>query len=282
MKTTFAVILCVMPLLFFACAPKVNDPADVAAIKKTLDDYTKATNAGDVEGVVALMTDKAFYADLNLPVAAGKDAIRSAITAFNSMFKPDFSLTVDEVRVAGDLATARGTWTVKLIPKVQDLAPIIDGGSWIVVSVRQNDGSWKWDWVIPNSNRPLPGSTTNGEDEQALLQIERDWAQAMQKSDAVAFDRHIAKEWTYNSDGQGISKAQMLGEIRSGAYKLTSMEMRDLNPHVFGDVAVVSMTADMKGKYKGSDIPTPQRSIDFFVKRDGQWQVVNTQNITIK
>jgi hypothetical protein len=38
----------------------------------------------------------------------------------------------------------------------------------------------------------------------------------------------------------------------------------------------------MKGKYKGSDIPSPQRSTDFFVKREGQWQAVSTQNITIK
>ncbi len=53
MKTVYAVILCVLLLLVSACAQKVNAPADVQAIKKSLDDYAKAVNAGDVDGAVA-------------------------------------------------------------------------------------------------------------------------------------------------------------------------------------------------------------------------------------
>ena len=49
MKTTYAVILCVLLLLVSACAQKVNDPADVQAVKKSVDDYAKAVNAGDAD-----------------------------------------------------------------------------------------------------------------------------------------------------------------------------------------------------------------------------------------
>jgi uncharacterized protein (TIGR02246 family) len=282
MKITYAVILCVLLLLVSACAQKVNDPADVQAIKKSVDDYVKAVNAGDAGAVAALMTDKTVYADLNVPVAIGADAIRSQSQAFFGQFKTEFSAPVEDVRVTGNLAAARGTWTIKLTPKAQGLAGISDAGSWIVTFIRQNDGSWKWDWVVPNSNHPMPGTTANGAEEKALIQIEQDWANALLKSDLAPFDRFLAKEWTENDDGQVKTRAQALAEVKSGVYKLASLELKDLNPHVFGDVAVVTMTAVLKGKYKGKDIPGPTRSTDFFVKRNGQWQAVSTQNLTIK
>lgn len=282
MKTVYGVTLVLLAMLAFACAQKVNDPADVQAIKKSVDDYAKAVNAGDADGVVALMTDKAIYAIYNVPVAVGKEAIRSLEQAFFGLFKADFSASVEDVRVVGDLAVARGSWTMKVTPKSQGIAPRSDGGSWITVFARQTDGSWKQDWCVPNSNQPLPGSTADGAEERALIQIEQDWAQALQKSDAAGFEKYLAKEWTYTADGQVMSRAQMLAEMRGGAYKIESAQMTGLEPHVFGDVAVVTMTAIMKGKYKGADFPSPVRSTDFFVKRDGRWQAVSTQNITIK
>ena len=140
MKTTYAVILSVLLLLVSACAQKVNDPADVQAIKKCIDDFARAFSAGDVDGVIALMTDKTVYADLNVRVAVGKEAIRSLFAGIDSQFKTDFSVPVEDVRVVGDLAVARGSWTVKLTPKAQGVAPISDSGSWIVVFARQSDG----------------------------------------------------------------------------------------------------------------------------------------------
>ena len=76
MKTIYAVVLCVLLLLLSACAQKVNDPADVQVIKKSCDDYLKACNAKDASAVAALMTDKAVFSDLNVPVAVGKEAVQ--------------------------------------------------------------------------------------------------------------------------------------------------------------------------------------------------------------
>ena len=41
------------------------------------------------------------------------------------------------------------------------------------------------------------------------------------------------------------------------------------------------MTADIKGTFMGKAMPPLQRSTDFFVKRDGRWQAVSTQNTTV-
>ena len=282
MRTALAVMLSVLLLLVSACAPKVDDPADVQAIKRSMEVFAKALNAGNTSALAGLMTDKTVYADPNVPVAVGADAIRSLWKAFFDQFKCEFSIPVEEVRVRGDLAVARGTYTLKATPKARGVAGISDSGSWIVTFARQNDRSFKWDSMVANSKQPLPGTTADGAEEKALIQIEQDWATAMLKSDVAAMEGFLAKEWTYNSDGQVMNRAQTLAEVKSGAYRLASMELSDLSPRVFGNVAVVTMTAVMKGKYKGSDIPGPTRSTDFFVKRDGRWQTISTQNITIK
>jgi len=62
------------------------------------------------------------------------------------------------------------------------------------------------------------------------------------------------------NDGQVISRAQMLAELKSGAYKVESDTIRDLSVHVFGDVAVATMMLDTKGTYKGADFSSVVRS----------------------
>jgi len=274
MRTTYAVILCVLLLLVSGCAQKVNDPADVQAIKKTVDDYAKAFNAGDADQAVALMTDKAIYADINVPVAVGKEAIRSLHQAFLSQFKADFSMTAEDVRVAGDLAVARGIWTVKLTPKAQGIAPASDGGSWIVVCARQNDGSWKWDWLTANSNQPLPGSTVSGEDEQALLQLERDWSEAFVKKDVAALDRILANEFQANYVDFVGNKKQFLSLLKRSDSKTESAVNSEMRALVFGDRAIVNGLATDKSSMGGKDTSGQGRWTDVFVKRDGRWQIV--------
>jgi len=274
MKATFAVILCALLLLVCACAQKVNDPADVQAIKKSIDDYAKAVNAGDADGVAAVMTDRTIYADLNMPVAVGKEAVRSQTAAFNNQFKFDFSCPVEDVRVVGDLAAARGTWSVKLTPKAQGIAPISDGGSWIVTMSRQNDGSWKWDWCVPNSSQPLPGYTATGEDEQALFQLERDWAAASLKKDAAAVEKFLADEFVSNNDGKVMNKKQVLADLRNNAAQVESAANSDMRVAVFGDTALVHGLYIEKSTTNGKDTSKQMRYTEVYLKRDGRWQCV--------
>lgn len=274
MKISSAVILAVLLVLFSACGPKVNDPADVQAIKQSVDDFAKAFNAGDADGMAALMTEKAVYADLNVPVAEGRDAIRALNQGFFNMFTADFSCPVTEARVAGDLATARGTWKVKLTPKVPGAAAVNDGGSWIVVLARQGDGSWKWDWVVANSDQPLPGNTAGGADEQALFQLERDWAQAGLKKDAAVVEKFLANEFVSNYDGKLSSKKQALAELKNNAAKIESAENSDMRVAVFGNTAVVHGLYTEKSTTGGKDSSFQVRYTEVYVKRDGRWQCV--------
>jgi len=283
MKTNYAVCLCVLLLLATSCAQKVNDPADVQAIKKSADDFVKAVNAGDAGAIAALMTDKTVYADLNLPVAVGGEAIRSLNQAYFNQFKAELSMPVEDVRVVGDLGVARVTWTLKSTPKAQGLAFVIDSGSCIVVFARQSDGSWKWDWTVANSKQPLPGSTASGEDEQALFQIERDWADAAVKGDLQAFDRMLAAEFVATDESGDItSKKQILANVRTGATKTESAAQSDMRAFVLGDMAVAHGLVTTKSTFRGKDQSGQYRWTDTFVRRDGRWQCVASYAVKVQ
>jgi ketosteroid isomerase-like protein len=264
------------------CASKVNDPAALQAIQKCVDDYAKALNAADADAIVAMMSDNIVFADINIPALTGQAAVKKFHQDFFGSFSAiELSMPVADLRVSGALGAARGTWTAKFTFKSELLAQSRDSGSWSGIFLRQSDGSWKWESVVVCSDQPLPGSSSGGVEESALLQLEQEWADAIVKSDSVAWERFVAKEWTYYFEGQVMTKPQAAAEIKSGAYKIESFQIGDFTAHVFGDAAIVTTTAVMKGKYKGADIPAA-RSIDFFVKREGRWQAISTQNTIIE
>jgi ketosteroid isomerase-like protein len=282
MKITCALTLSVLLLMFSACAQKVNDPADVQAVKKSMEEYAKAVNAGDAEAAVALMSDKAIYADNHFPVATGKEAIRSLHMAWNGQFTSEFSAPVEYVGVVGDNAVLRGSWTLKLTPKAQGIAPISDAGSWIVVMRKEPDGSWKWDWCIPNSSQPLPGSTASGEDEQALYQLERDWAAASLTKDTAVVDKFLASEFIANWDGKIQNKKQVLAEMKASPAKIESGANSDMRAMVFGDTAVVQGLYVEKSTTYGKDSSSKHRYTEVYVKRDGRWQCVTQYGVKVE
>ena len=274
MRTAYAVILSVLLVLVTACAPKVNDPADVQAIKKSMDDFAKAVNARDANAVAALMTDKTVFSHLNAPVVVGKEAIQEMGQAFFDQYDFQFGVEVADVQVAGDLGVARGTATRKWIPKAEGLASLDVSGNWTAVLKRQGDGAWKWDSIIGNSDLPTPGNTASGEDEQALYQIERDMGKALLKKDAAAWDRMLANEFQGNYATFIGNKKQFLAVIKSDTTKFESAINSEMKALVFGDRAIVHGLSTSKSSMGGKDTSGQERYTEVFVKRDGRWQCV--------
>jgi len=279
MRTTYVVIFSSLLLLVSACAHHANAPADVQAIKESCEGYLKACNAKDAGAVAALMTDKTVFSDLNVPVVVGKEAIQKLHQGIFDQFDFQFTMDVADVQSVGDLGVARGTWTQKLTPKAEGLASTDVTGSWTAVLRRQSDGSWKWDSAIANSDQPLPGSTASGEDEQALYQIERDWAAAMVKRDAAVLDNLLASEFQANYADFVSNKKQFIGVIKSGSAKFESMTTTDMKAFVFDDTAIVHGLSTSKSSMAGRDTSGQQRYTDLFVKRDGRWQCVSGYSV---
>jgi len=112
--------------------------------------------------------------------------------------------------------------------------------------------------------------------EQALTQIERDWAAAIVKHDAATISRIVADDWLETSwDGTSFGKAQALADLPLGTAE--SITMDPIKVRVFGDVAIVTAGDVEKSTYKGKDTTGHYVWTDVYMNREGRWQVVATQ-----
>jgi uncharacterized protein (TIGR02246 family) len=276
-------VLAAILTLVAGCAPKIDAPADVAAIKAMAAAWGPAETAGDAAALTEQYADGAFQLPPNGSIRVGKEAIQSA-------FRTDFDQSIHEtadvaedVRVVGDLAFARGTYAAKSTPKVPGAAIVDDKGKWLTAYRRQADGSWKIVVDIWNSDLPVvqvlaPVSA----DEQALLQLERDWTAAWLKQDAAAMDAILAEGYVENANGQTTLKKQYVADMKAGIYKVESAEASDMRVVVFGDHAVVNGSSASKYTMRGKDASRKTRWTDTFEKRDGSWRAVVSYIVKIE
>lgn len=123
----------------------------------------------------------------------------------------------------------------------------------------------------------VPGGAQDGGDstaEQALLQTERDWADAMIKNDVNTIARTEADDYTYFIGSMSGDKQADLADARNGAFG-GSAELTGMKARIYGDAAVVTGKASLRNaKYKGADVSGDYVFTDTFVKKDGRWQVI--------
>ncbi len=149
----FILLLC----LTFSCkqhVAKVDVETDIAAINELVNQYGGAVSAGDLDLYISLWVDNGIQMAPNAPAVIGKEQIR----AKNEFMFADFILKMDvtnkEIKVDGDLAFARGTYTVSLTPKEGGETINFDG-KYLSILERQADGSWKFAIDCYNDNAPL-------------------------------------------------------------------------------------------------------------------------------
>jgi uncharacterized protein (TIGR02246 family) len=282
MKTVYAVILSVLLLLLSACAPKVNDPADVQAIKDTQPAFDKAWNAGNAEATASgFYTADAMRMDPNQPALVGKDAIRASLQKYFDQFSEEGRNVAEDVRISGDLAVARGTSEGKSSLKAGGYSAQFKS-KWMTAFQRQPDGSWKSFWDIWNSDLPATDAAPVGEEEQALMQIERDWAVASAKNDWAVLDKILAPEHANNSDGTIMPKKQFLASMKSGALKFASAAAGEMRVLVLGETGIVHGLWMEKSTLNGKDMSGTYRYTDIFAKRDGRWQCVTGHSTKVE
>lgn len=115
-------------------------------------------------------------------------------------------------------------------------------------------------------------------DEQELLKIEQQWADAMKSGDAAALQRIEADNYKFtNPEGVTTTKQDDLSGIKSGKTKYESVELSDLKPQVSGDTATVTGKITMKGTENGKDVSGTYDFTDTFQKINGTWQAVSTK-----
>jgi len=282
MQKSALALMALVVAIAAACAPKVNDPADVQAVKDTAPAYDKFANAADAAGLASnFYAADAVRMDPNQPASAGTEAIRASLEKSYAQSSEQIRNVIDDVRVAGSYAVAKGTFEGTSTPKAGGTAVPVKG-KFVTLYERQGTGPWKAVWDIYNSDLPEAGKSADGADERALMQIERDWATAAAANDAAGLDTLMADEYVGNTDGRLTPKKQAIADVKSGASKVSSAEASDLTVFVSGDRASVHGLWTEKSTLNGKDTSGQFRFTDTFIKRDGRWQAVTTFSTKLK
>jgi ketosteroid isomerase-like protein len=114
--------------------------------------------------------------------------------------------------------------------------------------------------------------------EQTLMQIEDEWGKAFEKKDTAALDKILAADWVGQYPYGSRTKQQLFEDIQTEAVKLSDVNSGPMKVRVFGTVAIVTGSDDSKLLYKGKDYSGHDVWTDVFVKRDGRWEAVASQN----
>lgn len=142
-----------------------------------------------------------------------------------------------------------------------------------------------------NANMAVPEATPDkAAIEAELIKIENDWPRIIKERDGAAVRRVEADDvFLVYPDGQTGGKDQDIKDIEAGSLSADSWEITDLKVNVLDkDVAVVSLRNTVKnGRYKmadgkSTDISGQYRSVDTFVRRNGQWQMVASATVKIQ
>src|SRR5437899_1747981 len=125
--------------------------------------------------------------------------------------------------------------------------------------------------------------------EAELTRIENDWPRVIKEHDAAAVRRFEADDAVFvYPDGSLGGKDQDIKDIESGALSADSWEVSDVTIKILDkDSAIATAhTAVKGGKYKAQDGKTQDisgeyRSVDTFVRRNEQWQLIGSATVPL-
>src|ERR1700680_3443998 len=200
-----------------------------------------------------------------------------------SMLRPDVALMTYH-------ATEKGSFRGTPVPASLYFGSIWvnRGGEWKNVFLEENipDG-------FPESYMPRSGSKSgsvlqNASDKSAtddtneLMRIETDLRNAYVHRDFGVPDRYVAEEFVgVDRSGSIYSKQQDMQAMKDGTFALKSFKEEDVQVRLLGDAAVVTGRNTATSLYKGKEDSFTIRFVDAFLRRDGRWQMVYSQDTNI-
>jgi len=115
--------------------------ADERAIRDLLHHWHRATAAGDVEAVLALMAEDVVFLVAGHPPMKGRDAFASGLRALLASHEITSKGDIQEVAISGELAYCWSVLDVRTTPKAGG-QPSVRSGNVLSVFRKQADGGW--------------------------------------------------------------------------------------------------------------------------------------------
>lgn len=115
---------------------------DEQAIRELIETWLRATQAGDIDTVLNLMSQDAMFMSAGQPPMIGREAFARGLTKVLSENVIESTSEIAEVVVCGDLAYCRAKLTVTITSKHGQL-PILRNGDTLSVLRKEADGKWR-------------------------------------------------------------------------------------------------------------------------------------------
>ncbi len=109
--------------------------------------------------------------------------------------------------------------------------------------------------------------------EREIRALDKQRVAAILKKDVPALDRLMADDFTYTHQG-GVteSKADFLGEMKSGKGAFTSLKMSGVKVWVSGNAAVLTGRYDLTAVREGRNLVIPEHFTEVYTRVHGHWQ----------
>ncbi|PLP99466.1 nuclear transport factor 2 family protein [Cupriavidus pauculus] len=119
----------------------------------------------------------------------------------------------------------------------------------------------------------------DGSVKQQISALSDEMIQANLKGDASFYQKYYADDAIIvHGNGKLFTKDQDIVDLKSGALKYESIDVREKTIHVYGDTAVVHLLLTFKGSLSGQAFdPINLRRTVVWVKQQGNWKVVAWQ-----
>ena len=119
--------------------------------------------------------------------------------------------------------------------------------------------------------------------EEQLKKLETERTAAVVKGDVDAVASQTGDDYTFiNINGQMSGKAQTLAALKSGQIKLTQDDVSDMKIRVYGNTAIVTGKADLKGVVSGQPMNGTVAWTRVWVKKGCKWQSVAFQQTKVQ
>jgi ketosteroid isomerase-like protein len=111
-----------------------------------------------------------------------------------------------------------------------------------------------------------------------VVEMERQAKEASLRRDADFSRKTLAEDYVAITPlGQVTTKQDTVSARKSGQLRYETINVTDMVIRVYGDTAVVTARADVKGHQLGEDFSGPYRYTRVWVRRSGHWEAVSYQ-----
>ena len=111
-----------------------------------------------------------------------------------------------------------------------------------------------------------------------ILAIENQWATAIERQDAAAFERLAGEDFRFiDENGRVLNRAQYIADRSHNPDNVESAVQDEIEVRQYGDAAIATGRSTLHGTRNGAPFVYRFRWTDVYVRRAGRWHPVSAQ-----